>query len=125
MPRRWHATGGSSKRARVLAIVRTDATFRRQIVRGEDLWVGKCLHCGARLAVTLAGEALSGVTVEHIVPRHHGGGDELENLALACGRCNHGKGIRHDSQRHPSARAQAVIAALLERRRARWRNPEP
>ena len=30
--------------------------------------------------------------IEHIVPRAHGGGDELENLALACIDCNLHKG---------------------------------
>lgn len=29
--------------------------------------------------------------VEHVVPRKHHGSDELENLALACLRCNLGK----------------------------------
>ena len=30
--------------------------------------------------------------VEHIVPRQHGGGDEPDNLALACPACNFHKG---------------------------------
>ncbi|HTU26018.1 MAG TPA: HNH endonuclease signature motif containing protein [Pirellulales bacterium] len=30
--------------------------------------------------------------VEHIVPRKHGGGDSLDNLALACPDCNLRKG---------------------------------
>jgi hypothetical protein len=30
--------------------------------------------------------------VEHITPRQHGGGDKLENLALACHHCNLHKG---------------------------------
>jgi len=30
--------------------------------------------------------------VEHILPRQHGGNDDLDNLALACGRCNRHKG---------------------------------
>ena len=30
--------------------------------------------------------------VEHIVPRMHGGSDDLENLALACIDCNLHKG---------------------------------
>ena len=30
--------------------------------------------------------------VEHIIPRKHGGDDELFNLALACDRCNAHKG---------------------------------
>lgn len=30
--------------------------------------------------------------IEHVVPRQHGGGDEIENLALACYHCNLHKG---------------------------------
>ena len=30
--------------------------------------------------------------VEHIIPRQHGGAGTLDNLALACGRCNRHKG---------------------------------
>jgi hypothetical protein len=30
--------------------------------------------------------------IEHIIPRKHGGGDSLDNLALACAECNLHKG---------------------------------
>jgi hypothetical protein len=30
--------------------------------------------------------------VEHVVPRQHGGGDAIENLAWSCSRCNRRKG---------------------------------
>lgn len=30
--------------------------------------------------------------IEHIIARQHGGEDSLDNLALACGRCNRYKG---------------------------------
>ncbi len=30
--------------------------------------------------------------LDHIIPRQHGGGDELGNLALACALCNRSKG---------------------------------
>jgi len=30
--------------------------------------------------------------IEHIIARQHGGGDDVENLALACFRCNRKKG---------------------------------
>jgi hypothetical protein len=30
--------------------------------------------------------------MEHVIPRQHGGRDELPNLALACYRCNKHKG---------------------------------
>ena len=30
--------------------------------------------------------------IEHVIPRQHGGSDDLSNLALACHRCNLSKG---------------------------------
>jgi len=40
--------------------------------------------------------------IEHVIARQHGGLDRLDNLALACGRCNRHKGpnlagIDHDT----------------------------
>ena len=38
--------------------------------------------------------ATQALSVEHIHPRHKGGGNELENLALSCQGCNSFKGIK-------------------------------
>lgn len=111
----------ASGRRRVLAIVATDSTFELVDAPGGRVWSGKCLHCGSRLAVSIEGELLGTATVEHIVPRGQGGNDDLENLGLACARCNQEKGRRHDVTRHPSARALEIIARLQQRRRERWR----
>lgn len=111
------------KRQRILAIIATDRTFERTEWRGVAVWTGKCLHCNAHLIVGLDGEPQSRATIEHIVPRTHGGGDDLPNLGLACARCNMQKGVRHDSRAKGDARAQEVVARLLERRRERWREP--
>src|SRR5262245_61884880 len=113
-----------AQRLRVLAIVASDATFERMQVGEDELWVGKCLHCGARLAVSLEGQPLGSASIEHIVPRTRGGTDDRENLALACARCNQEKGVRHDNRRRGNARALEVTRKLQERRRQRWRAPE-
>lgn len=67
---------------------------------------------------------MSRATVEHIRPRTHGGTDDLENLALACARCNNQKGCRLDNRAAGDPKLQAVVERLLERRRARWREAE-
>lgn len=113
----------ASRRHLILAIVATDATFERVSVRGADAWQGTCIHCRRRLLVGLDGEPLGDVTVEHILPRRHGGSDELDNLALACGRCNHQKGYRLDDRRADDPVLTRVIETLRQRRRARWRDP--
>jgi 5-methylcytosine-specific restriction endonuclease McrA len=114
----------SAKRRRILDIVATDATFERTEHRGREVWLGKCLHCNAYLVVGLDGEPISRATIEHILPRVHGGTDDLENLGLACARCNHGKGSRHDQHYRRDPRVQELVARLLARRRERWRDPD-
>lgn len=111
-----------TRRARVLTIVATDNTFEKQAARGETVWVGKCIHCRARLVVALDGTLYPGVTVEHIVPKNHGGTDEAENLALACARCNASKGYRLDDRPAADPKLQEVIETLSRRRRQRWRH---
>jgi len=103
----------------VLSVVANDTTFARQNVRGVLCWVGKCLFCNSKLVVGLSGDLPDGVTVEHIVPRHHGGTDDVGNLALACFRCNNEKGRHHDVKRADNARSREVIEKLLQKRRLR------
>lgn len=114
----------SATRARlVLGIVATDTTFERRVVRGEVVFVGKCIHCSSALTVGTRGETW-GATVEHIVPRTHGGTDALENVALACARCNQGKGKRLDKRPRSDPTLARVIEMLQARRHERWREPD-
>lgn len=112
------------RRFKVLAVVATDSTFSRRDVRGEPHFVGKCIHCNAALVVALDGSAPPSVTIEHIVPRGHGGTDDPRNLALACARCNSEKGLRHDSRSARDSKRLAVVERLAARRAARYREPE-
>lgn len=48
---------------------------------------GTCGGCGVRFHKR-------NLTVDHIVPRSHGGTDHIENLWLLCGACNSSKGAR-------------------------------
>ncbi len=118
------ATRPLNKRARILAIVATDRTFVRTPLPSGDAHVGKCLHCNARLTISLTGEPLSHATIEHILPKNHGGTDELPNLGLACARCNAQKGVRLDARRAGDPDLLRVVEALLARRRDRWRDPQ-
>ncbi|MET0404109.1 MAG: HNH endonuclease [Cystobacter sp.] len=114
----------ASRRRRILDIVATDATFERTEHRGQEVWLGRCLHCNTYLVIALSGEPISRATIEHIVPQVHGGTDDLGNLGLACARCNQGKGSRHDRHFHRDARVRDIVDRLLTRRRERWRDPD-
>jgi 5-methylcytosine-specific restriction endonuclease McrA len=111
--------------AKILAIIATDRTFEQVLHRGRPVWSGKCIHCNTRLEVALDGTPISRATIEHILPRHHGGTDALENLALACARCNNGKGSRHDHKPLTDPKLAAMIERLQGRRARRWRDEPP
>jgi 5-methylcytosine-specific restriction endonuclease McrA len=107
----------------LLAAAESDATFERVWLDGAEAWVGRCIHCGTRVVVPLDARTPASGTLEHIVPRNHGGGDEPENLAVACACCNHSKGRRLDGRHRNDPRLEHVIALLQARRRQRLRAP--
>jgi 5-methylcytosine-specific restriction endonuclease McrA len=109
---------------KILAIAQTDSTFKQVELRGSTGWVGKCLHCRKKLLLENDGTPINSVTIEHIVPKNHGGTDDLENLGLACGPCNNGKGVRIDVLRATDAKYLKVVEQLKAERMKRWREPQ-
>ncbi|MEM9196044.1 MAG: HNH endonuclease, partial [Myxococcota bacterium] len=105
----------------LLRVAESDRTFERKEARGEIVLEGKCIHCQRKLALALDGTPLSDATLEHIVPKNHGGTDDLENLAIACARCNSEKGLRHDHKSANDPKLREVIATLQARRLERLR----
>jgi hypothetical protein len=103
----------------------TDRTFERASIAGEPALIGKCIRCGRKLALALDGRPLSQATLEHVIPRTHGGTDELGNLAIACARCNAQKGYRQDFKPAADPGLQHLIAVLQQRRMERQRRPLP
>lgn len=116
---------GRRSRTLLLWIAATDKTFDLITLPQGPALCGKCIHCGSRHTLLRDGTPISDATIEHIVPRHHGGTDDLTNLAIACLRCNGEKGIRHDARPQLDAKLQALIGKLQERRTARLREPLP
>ncbi|HSN26251.1 MAG TPA: HNH endonuclease [Kofleriaceae bacterium] len=111
----------SRRHALLLAAAVTDSTFERATLDGRTVWVGKCIHCRSRLVVADDGRALGEATLEHVWPQAQGGTDDVDNLAVACARCNREKGTRHDHR--AGARLDEVVAVLRARRRERYRDP--
>jgi 5-methylcytosine-specific restriction endonuclease McrA len=54
--------------------------------------------------------------VDHVVPRKHGGTDQLDNLALACPECNLRKGTNLSGMEPETGR----VISLFHPRRDRW-----
>ena len=107
----------------LLEVAATDDRCKLQQVRGRATWVGRCSHCRARLTIPLDAREPASATLEHIVPRTHGGTDALDNLTLACGACNHHKGRTLDCRRADDPTLQRVIARLRDDRLAHMRAP--
>jgi 5-methylcytosine-specific restriction endonuclease McrA len=72
----------------------------------------RCEYCQRRQSDS----PLIPLHVEHVTPRKHGGSDDLDNLAAACGECNLRKGSNLtgiDSETNQ-------ITPLFHPRRQRW-----
>ena len=106
----------------LLAAAVTDKTFERATLDGKPVWIGKCLHCASKLVVADTGKSLGEATLEHVWPETQGGTNDVENLAVACARCNREKGTRHDHR--AGQRLDEVVAVLRARRLERWRDPD-
>ena len=100
----------------------TDKTFKL-ITATPPYLLGKCIHCRRKLSLSLRGEALGHATLEHIVPRNHGGGDDVVNLAVACAKCNALKGSRIDVLPSQDPKFLRVIEGLQQERDKRMRLP--
>src|SRR5262245_34411832 len=77
--------------------------------------VPTCCWCWRRLT-------LENATVEHLVPKHKGGADALDNLDLSCRMCNHVRGgedgppnyasyIKNGKKKSKAGRELAILRA--------------
>lgn len=81
----------------------------KQTIRGRAEYLCEYCHSPERLSANR-------FTVDHVIPKSLGGSDEIDNLALACRRCNERRynfvaGIDPDTQE---------IVPLFSPRRQKW-----
>lgn len=120
----------SGLRRLLLLALHTDAHAQTT----EGGWRTRCLHCRSALHFSSEGAPLDGATLEHVVPKSWfgtreaapltqdlKGPDDARNLALACARCNQGKGKGPDARGPGDSRALAIVSRLKDARLARWR----
>jgi len=105
----------------MLAAAVTDSTFERMTLDNRPVWVGKCIHCNSKLVLADDGRPLGEASLEHVWPQTRGGTNDVDNLAIACARCNREKSP-HDSGKGEGL--DAMVAMLRARRAERWRDPE-
>jgi 5-methylcytosine-specific restriction endonuclease McrA len=72
----------------------------------------RCEYCRLRRADS----PLVPLHIEHIVPKAHGGSDDLDNLALACIDCNLHKGTNLTGIDPPTG----AVTEVFHPRRHRW-----
>lgn len=67
----------------------------RKAVLARDAWT--CQYCG---------HEVTGLTVDHVIPRSRGGESVWENIVASCAPCNRRKGDRtpHEARMHPANR---------------------
>ncbi len=90
---------------------------KREIFRRDDY---TCQYCGRQTAH---------LTIDHVIPRHRGGGHRWDNLVAACAQCNRHKGGRtaveaNMSLRHRPAEPAATAGYMFGRHlaeNANWR----
>lgn len=67
----------------------------------------KCCWCGCN---TTGSYGLKhSATTEHVIPRSNGGTDDVDNLAMACSKCNHKRGTQEVDTFMDSFRIQGPI----------------
>lgn len=88
----------------------------RAIIAERDGWT--CCYCSAPL--TPDGQGERAPTIEHRLPRSRGGTNGLENLALACWKCNNDRGDGTTARRRRPREAPRPAPRLLtpQRRKA-------
>lgn len=70
-----------------------------------------CEYCRSQLRYSA-----DSFSIEHIVPRSHGGSDDVSNLALSCQRCNNAKFVAMEAIDPLSGE----VASLFHPREHRW-----
>lgn len=95
-----------------MSIVRSDRKHRlQQSLIARD---GKvCHYCGRPLQDSISGYNEDGISLDHVVPQANGGPDSIDNLVLACRRCNSKKKDKHYQEFRLAIETDAVILFLM------------
>lgn len=97
-----------SKKRKQRNKVRKRAVKRRAEIIARD---GRnCFYCGVETREDVAPDAATRLTIEHLKPISKGGGNDPENLKIACYKCNQERGNGEPKQ---AKKVKATPAAPL------------
>lgn len=75
----------------------------------------KCFYCGIETLMSVGLRADWKATLEHIIPKSKGGSDEIDNLVMACFRCNQLRGDGstrpHKARRHDKTAKRQLVSS--------------
>jgi hypothetical protein len=100
----WSAAGSIGQLLRCCVILR-DATWNE-----DGTYTLRCVYCSRVLA-------RDEVTIDHLIPRAHGGTNERDNLATACPECNGNDPDKHVPRRVFKQAEKPITALIRERAR--------
>ena len=87
----WHINAGFTQEEALTSIPRsTRRSLPKEVHLKSELWgkqEGRCASCNRAVAQR-------DLTLDHIVPKSRGGGDEKTNMQLLCISCNSSKGAK-------------------------------
>lgn len=72
-----------------------------------------CHYCGKPLADSVGGYNEDGISLDHIMPQALGGSDSIDNLVLACRRCNLEKRTKHYQEYRLAIETDAAILLIM------------
>jgi 5-methylcytosine-specific restriction endonuclease McrA len=75
------------KMASIVFRVTCTVWIRTRLAEAQN-W--RCCWCGRHTSIFR--NRRDSATVEHVLPKKHGGTDDWENLAMSCARCNSSRG---------------------------------
>lgn len=88
-------TAGARKRAKKL----------RRLLRAWSLTNGRCVYCDSLTPAAFR-------TVDHLIPRGHGGGTTSSNLLPACYHCNNARGTTFPPSRLAHQRWKSLVKSM-------------